>query len=120
MEKGMVKTNSRKERKIVKDVIHIHFLMDKQSLFVPFVEILGMLKTPVEPKKGQWRMPNNSQKAKPRNVRGTSLKKAQYFTTATAKAASASASKNNDYDEDKFDKHDFMNKEISWQRHEKT
>jgi hypothetical protein len=49
----MVKENSREERKMVMDIIHLQFLMDKQSLFVPFVEILDMLKTPAEPKKGQ-------------------------------------------------------------------
>jgi hypothetical protein len=53
MERGMEKANSRKEIKIVKDIIHLQFLMDKPSLFVPFVEILDMLKTPAEPKKGQ-------------------------------------------------------------------
>jgi hypothetical protein len=37
------------------------------------------------------------------------LEKAQSFATATTKVASATASKKNDYDEDKFDKHDFMN-----------
>jgi hypothetical protein len=41
--------------------------------------------------------------------KNTSLKKAQSFATATAKAATSSASKNNDYDDDNFDKHDFMN-----------
>jgi hypothetical protein len=53
IERGMVKENSRKERKMVKDIMHIQFLMDKQSLFVPFVEILDTLKTPAEPRKGQ-------------------------------------------------------------------
>jgi hypothetical protein len=53
MEKGMVKENSRKERKTVKEIIHLQLLMDKQSLFVPFVKILDMLKTPAEPKKGK-------------------------------------------------------------------
>jgi hypothetical protein len=37
------------------------------------------------------------------------LEKNKSFATATSKAASASASKNNDYDDDKFDNHDFMN-----------
>jgi hypothetical protein len=37
------------------------------------------------------------------------LEKSQSYATATAKAASASASKKNDSDEEKFDKHDFMN-----------
>jgi hypothetical protein len=37
MEKGMVRENSRKERKMVKDIIHLQFLMDKPSLFVHFV-----------------------------------------------------------------------------------
>jgi hypothetical protein len=49
----MVRENSRKERGMVKDIIHLQFLMDKQLLFVPFVDILNMLKTPAEPKKGQ-------------------------------------------------------------------
>jgi hypothetical protein len=40
------------------------------------------------------------------------LEKAHSFATETAKAACASASKNNDYDDDKFDKHDFMNASI--------
>jgi hypothetical protein len=53
MEKGMVRENSRKERKMVKDIIHLQLLMDKQSLFVSFVEILYTLKTPADPKKGQ-------------------------------------------------------------------
>jgi hypothetical protein len=53
VEKGMVKKNSRKERKMSKDIIHLQFLMANQSLFVPFVELLDMLKTPAEPKKGQ-------------------------------------------------------------------
>jgi hypothetical protein len=53
VEKGMVKVNSRKERNMVKDIIHLQFLMDKQSLFVPFVETLTTLKTPAEPKKEQ-------------------------------------------------------------------
>jgi hypothetical protein len=51
VEKGMVKGNSRKGRKMVKDIIHLQLLMDKTSLFVPFVETLAMLKTPAEPKK---------------------------------------------------------------------
>jgi hypothetical protein len=49
----MVKENPRKERKMVKDIIHLQFFMDKQSLFVPFVEILDMFKTPADPKKWQ-------------------------------------------------------------------
>jgi hypothetical protein len=53
MERGMVRENSRKERKMVKDIIHLQFLMDKQSMFVTFVEILDTLKKPAEPKKGQ-------------------------------------------------------------------
>jgi hypothetical protein len=53
MERGMEKANSRKEIKMVKDIIHLQFLMSKPSLFVPFVEILDTLKTPAEPKKGQ-------------------------------------------------------------------
>jgi hypothetical protein len=53
MERGMVRENSRKERKMVKDIIHLQYLMDKPSLFVPFVEILDTLKTPAEQKKGQ-------------------------------------------------------------------
>jgi hypothetical protein len=52
-ERALVKENSRKERKIAKDIIHLQLLMDKQNLFVPFVEILDTLKTPAEPKKGQ-------------------------------------------------------------------
>jgi hypothetical protein len=47
MKRGMAKENSRKERRI------LQFLMGKQSLFVPFVEILDMLKTPAELKKEQ-------------------------------------------------------------------
>jgi hypothetical protein len=53
VEKGMVKENSRKEKKMVKDIIHLQLLMDNQSLFVPFVEILEILKTPVDPRKEQ-------------------------------------------------------------------
>jgi hypothetical protein len=53
MERGMVREKSRKERRMVKDIIHLHFFMDKQSLFVTFVEILDMLRTPAEPKKGK-------------------------------------------------------------------
>jgi hypothetical protein len=51
--KRNVRENSRKERKMVKDIIHHQFLIDKQSLFVHFVEILDTLKKPVEPKKYQ-------------------------------------------------------------------
>jgi hypothetical protein len=51
VEKGMAKENSRKERRTVKEITHLRFLMGKQSLFVPFVEILDMLKTPAELKK---------------------------------------------------------------------
>jgi hypothetical protein len=36
----MEKESSRKERKMVKDIINLQLLMDKPSLFVPFVEIL--------------------------------------------------------------------------------
>jgi hypothetical protein len=64
---NQVKENSRKERKMVKDIIHLQLLMDKKILFVPFVEILDMLKTPAEPKKGKGRMPNDSQNTKPIN-----------------------------------------------------
>jgi hypothetical protein len=46
MERGMEKENSRKKRKMVKEIIHLQFLMDKPSLFVPFVEILDTFKTP--------------------------------------------------------------------------
>jgi hypothetical protein len=53
MERGMEKANSRKEGRMVKEIIHLQFLMDKPSLFVPFVEILDTLKTHAEPKKGQ-------------------------------------------------------------------
>jgi hypothetical protein len=53
MERGMAKENSRKERRMVKEIMHLRFLMGKQSLFVSFVEILGMLKKPAELKKKQ-------------------------------------------------------------------
>jgi hypothetical protein len=53
MEIVMVRENSRKERKMVKDIIHLQLLMDKESLFVPFEEILDTFKTPAESKKGQ-------------------------------------------------------------------
>jgi hypothetical protein len=53
MESGMENSNSRKQRKMVNDIKHIQLLMDKPSLFVPFVEILETLKTPADPKKGQ-------------------------------------------------------------------
>jgi hypothetical protein len=53
MERGMARENSRKERKMVKEIMHIRFLMGKQSLFVPFVELLDTLKIPAEPKKEQ-------------------------------------------------------------------
>jgi hypothetical protein len=53
MVRGMAKENSTKERRMVKEIIHLQFLMGKQSLFVPFVEILAMLKTPTELKKEQ-------------------------------------------------------------------
>jgi hypothetical protein len=53
MERGMAKENSRKEIRMVKEIMHLRFLMGKQSLFVPFVEILVMLKTPAELKKEQ-------------------------------------------------------------------
>jgi hypothetical protein len=43
----------KKGKKMVKDIIHLQFLMDKQSLFITFVEILDMLKTPAEPRKEQ-------------------------------------------------------------------
>jgi hypothetical protein len=46
--KGNGNENSRKERRMVKEIIHLQLLMGKQSLFVPFVEILAMLKTPAE------------------------------------------------------------------------
>jgi hypothetical protein len=49
----MVKENSRKERRMVKEILHLQLLMGKQSPFVHFVEILDMLKTPAEPKKEQ-------------------------------------------------------------------
>jgi hypothetical protein len=48
MVRGMAKENSRKEIRMVKGIIHLQFLMGKHSLFVPVVEILAMLKTPVE------------------------------------------------------------------------
>jgi hypothetical protein len=35
-----------------KDIIDLQLLMDKSSMFVPFVEILDTLKTPAEPSKG--------------------------------------------------------------------
>jgi hypothetical protein len=38
---------------MVKENIHLQFLMGKQSLFDPSVEILVMLKTPAELKKEQ-------------------------------------------------------------------
>jgi hypothetical protein len=53
MARGMAKENSRKERRMVKEIIHLQFLMGKQILFVPFVEILVMLKTPAELEKWQ-------------------------------------------------------------------
>jgi hypothetical protein len=51
MERGMAKENLRKETRMVKEIMHLRFLMGKQSLFVPFVEILVMLKKPAELKK---------------------------------------------------------------------
>jgi hypothetical protein len=75
MERGMARENSRKERRMVKEIIHLQFLMGKQSLFVPFVEILDTLKTPEELKKEQFRIPHNPQRTKPTNGRKTSLKK---------------------------------------------
>jgi hypothetical protein len=75
MEREMVKENSKKERKMVKDIIHLQFLMDKKNLCVPFVEILDTLKTPAEPKKGQRRIPHNSQKTKPRDEKRITLKR---------------------------------------------
>jgi hypothetical protein len=53
MARGMARENSRKERRMVREIMHLQFLMGKQSLFVPFVEILAMLKTPAELKKEQ-------------------------------------------------------------------
>jgi hypothetical protein len=54
MVSGMLsKKNSRKERRMVKEIIHLQFSMGKQSLFVLFVEILAMLKSPAELKKEQ-------------------------------------------------------------------
>jgi hypothetical protein len=53
VERGMAKENSRKERRMVKKIMHLQLLMDKQSLFVTFVEILDILKTPADPKKEQ-------------------------------------------------------------------
>jgi hypothetical protein len=61
------------------EIMHLRFLMGKQGLCVPFVEILVMLKTPVELKKEQWRRPNNSLRKKPRNVRNTTLKKLNHL-----------------------------------------
>jgi hypothetical protein len=48
MDRGMAKENSRKERRMVKEIMHLRLLMGKQSLFVIFLEILVMLKTPAE------------------------------------------------------------------------
>jgi hypothetical protein len=53
MVRGMAKENSRKERRMFKEIIHLKFLMGKQSLCVPFVEILAMLKTSAELEKEQ-------------------------------------------------------------------
>jgi hypothetical protein len=53
MERGMVRENLIKERRMVQEITHLRFLMGKQSLIVPFVEILDMLKTPAELKKEQ-------------------------------------------------------------------
>jgi hypothetical protein len=50
-----------------------------------------------------------STKDKAQKWKKDKLEKAQSFATATGKAASASASKKNDSDDEKFDKHDFMN-----------
>jgi hypothetical protein len=75
MERGMAKENSRKEKRMVQEIMHLWFLMGNESLFVPFVEILDMLKTPAEPEKEQWRIPHNPERKKPRNGRQTSLKK---------------------------------------------
>jgi hypothetical protein len=74
MERGIAKENSRMERIMVKDIMHLLFLMGKQSLFVPFVEILVMLKTPAELKKEQRKMPNNPLWTYPRNRIKTSFK----------------------------------------------
>jgi hypothetical protein len=45
--RGMAKENSGKE------IIHLRILMGKQSLFVPFMEILDILKAPADLKKEQ-------------------------------------------------------------------
>jgi hypothetical protein len=47
----MAKENSRKKRRMVKEIMHLRFLMGKQSPFIPSVVILDMLKTPAELKK---------------------------------------------------------------------
>jgi hypothetical protein len=53
MERGMEKEHSRKKRRMVKRIMILGFLFEKQSLFVPFVEIMYMLKKHAELKKEQ-------------------------------------------------------------------
>jgi hypothetical protein len=53
MEIGMANENPRKERRMVKEIMHLRLFIGKQSLFFPLVEIWVMLKTPAELKKEQ-------------------------------------------------------------------
>jgi hypothetical protein len=63
-----------KERRMVKEIIHLQFLKGKHNLFVPFVEILAMFTTHAELEKEQRRNPNKPLRTKPRDGRKTSLK----------------------------------------------
>jgi hypothetical protein len=108
IEGGTVRENSKKERKMVKDIIHLQFLMDRQSLFVLCGNI-GHVENTCRAEERAMKDAKQFTKDKAQKWKKDKLEKTQSYATATEKSASASASKKNDSDEKKFDKHDFMN-----------
>jgi hypothetical protein len=96
VEKGMVKENSRKERKMFKEIIHLQFFMDKQSLFFSFCGNIGHVENTCRAKEREMKDAKQFTKEKAQKWKKDKLEKAQSFATATEKATSASAPKKND------------------------
>jgi hypothetical protein len=91
---------------------HTSSILDGQAKPIcSFCGNIGHVENTCRPKERSMKEAKQSTKYKAHKWKKDKLEKAQSFATATAtaKAATASASKNDEYDDDKFDKHDFMN-----------
>jgi hypothetical protein len=89
---------------------HAFSILDGQAkLIYSFCGNIGHVENTCRAKERAMKDAKQSTKDKAQKWKKDKLEKAQSFATATSKAASSSAFKKNYSDDDKFDKHDFMN-----------